>query len=92
MNSSFLFIGIFIWLSFLMSLLILFNTNEGYYNNSIYNHSTKCFSCERDIINRYGPEWGWLGQDTKSFDAEKDLILRTGFIDSAFNAHDVRYY
>lgn len=82
-----------LWISILLiTLLVLRGNNMEYYINTIYNHSTKCFSCERDIINRLGPEWGWLGQDTKSFDAEKDLILRSGSIDSAFNAHDIRYY
>ena len=34
---------------------------------------TKCFSCERDMINRAGPDWAWLGKQTKCFDCEKQL-------------------
>ena len=76
---------------FLLLLLVIL---QGIYVEkfSVYNHSTKCFSCEKDIINRLGPEWGWLGQDTKSFDSEFDLIKRSGDVSSAFNTHDLRYY
>jgi hypothetical protein len=60
---------------------------------NIYDYPTKCFSCERDVINRLGPEWGWLGQNTKSFDAEKEMIrMSGGDIRSAFHAHPLKYY
>lgn len=59
---------------------------------TVYDHPNKCYSCERDIIARFGPEWGWLGQKTKSFDAEKEMIRMTGDVRSAFNAHPIRYY
>ena len=36
-------------------------------------NSTKCFSCERDLIRRYGPQWAWMGQNSKCFDCERQL-------------------
>ena len=59
---------------------------------TVYDHPNKCYSCERDIIARLGPEWGWLGQKTKSFDAEKEMIRMTGDVRSAFDTHPIRYY
>lgn len=76
----------------IMILLYYLFANIEKYQDYALNHSTKCFSCERDIIARYGPEWAWLGQDTKSFDSELDMIRQTGDISSAFNTHDIRYY
>lgn len=34
---------------------------------------TKCFSCERDMIQRHGPEWAWMGKQSKCFDCERQL-------------------
>lgn len=65
---------------------------EKYANSTIYDHPTKCFSCESDAIARFGPEWGWLGQKTKSFDAEREMIRMTGDIGSAIDTHPIRYY
>ena len=60
--------------------------------STIYDHPTKCFSCEQDIIARFGPEWGWMGQDTKSFDAEREMIHMTQDVGAAIDTHPIRYY
>ena len=39
---------------------------------------TKCFSCERDLIQRYGCEYAYLGQPTRCFDCEKQLHASMG--------------
>ena len=39
---------------------------------------TKCFSCEQDMINRYGPEYAWMGKPSKCFSCEQDLIKMYG--------------
>ncbi len=39
---------------------------------------TKCFSCEQDMIKRYGPEYAWIGKPSKCFSCEQDLIYRYG--------------
>ena len=59
---------------------------------SIYDHPTKCFSCEREAIRNFGPEFGWLGQNTKSFDAEREMIRMTGNVASAIATHPIKYY
>ena len=32
---------------------------------------TKCFSCERQMINTYGPEYAWQGKQSKCFGKEQ---------------------
>ena len=39
---------------------------------------TKCFSCEKDLVNRYGCEYAYLGQPTKCFDCENSLHYSHG--------------
>lgn len=34
---------------------------------------TKCFSCERQMINTYGPEYAWQGKQSKCFDCERQM-------------------
>lgn len=60
--------------------------------SSYTDHPSKCYSCEQDIIRRQGEEWAWRGQKTKSFDAERAMILRTGQPEAAYDAHPIRYY
>lgn len=77
---------------FLISSKAIIDYVEHYANSTIYDHPTKCFSCERDVIQRLGPEWGWLGQKAKSFDAEREMIRMTGDIASAIDTHPIKYY
>jgi hypothetical protein len=87
--------GIFLvfWvLIFLIVIYWILDKIEKFANSTIYDHPTKCFSCERDVIRRLGPEWAWLGQNTKSFDAEKEMIRMTGDISSAIDTHPIKYY
>lgn len=65
---------------------------EQFAYTTIYDHPTKCFSCERDAIRRFGPEYAWLGQNTKSFDAEREMIRMTGDVASAIDTHPIKYY
>jgi hypothetical protein len=39
---------------------------------------TKCFDCEKDLINRRGVEYAWAGQPSKCFDCEKQLEKSIG--------------
>ena len=87
-------IFVFLWILALLALrYAAAGRIEGFMARStIYDHPTKCFSCERDAIARYGPEWAWLGQNTKSFDAEREMIRMTGDISSAIDTHPIKYY
>tara|TARA_B100000674_G_C37882780_1_gene935119 strand:+ start:49 stop:339 length:291 start_codon:yes stop_codon:yes gene_type:complete len=47
---------------------------EGFMGEELYMAGpTKCFSCERDLINRYGYKYAYLGKPTKCFSCEKQL-------------------
>ncbi len=39
---------------------------------------TRCFSCERDLINRYGYDYAYLGKPTKCFDCEREIAGKYG--------------
>jgi hypothetical protein len=83
---------IFVLLTFLITAYHVLSVIESFRYSTIYDHPSKCFSCERDVINRLGPEWAWLGQNTKSFDAEREMIRMTGDIASAMDTHPIKYY
>lgn len=83
---------VFMFLVFLITAYNILAVIEKFASSTIYDHPTKCFSCERDVINRLGPELGWLGQKTKSFDAEREMIRMTGSIASAIDTHPIKYY
>ena len=54
--------------------ILISNTFEGFTGEKLYMAGpTKCFSCERDLINRYGYEYAYLGKPTKCFSCEKQL-------------------
>lgn len=73
-------------------LLLASSITKNFETFGVLDHPSKCFSCERDITERMGPEWAWMGQDTKSFDAEREMIRNTNDIASAFATHPIRYY
>jgi hypothetical protein len=80
----------FLGLSILFFALSIFKAVEKF--STIYDHPSKCFSCEQDMIARFGPEWAWMGQNTKSFDAEREMIRMTGDVGSAVDTHPIKYY
>lgn len=82
----------FLFIAILLCIMCVATNIEMFTYSTMYDHPTKCFSCERDVVTRLGPEWAWLGQDTKSFDAEKEMIFMTGDVASAMDTHAIRYY
>jgi hypothetical protein len=46
---------------------------EPFENRLYLSGPTKCFSCERDMIRRLGPEYAWMGKQSKCFDCEAQL-------------------
>jgi hypothetical protein len=72
----------------------IFSTREKYREGPIDTrlyYRSKCFSCEEDLVNRYGPSYAYLGQPTKGFAEEAELISRTGNIDAAYSAHPISF-
>ena len=59
------------------------------WNAQYLQHKTSCFDCEKQMINTHGEEGAWMGQPTKSFDAEKEA-RRQG--ESGFLAKTLKYY
>ena len=60
-------------------ILIFFkNIQENFTNRLYLSGPTKCFSCERDLINRYGFSQAYRGQPTKCFSCEKQIVHNRG--------------
>lgn len=55
-------------------------------------HKTSCFSCEQDMVSRCGDKCAWIGQPTKSFDSETELVNRRNVIGDAYGAKTIKYY
>lgn len=59
----------------LAHLIAYLDLKEGFMSSSrLYlSGPTKCFSCERQMINTYGPEYAWMGKQSKCFSCERQL-------------------
>lgn len=53
-------------------------------------HKGRCFDCEKQMINMYGKDAAWMGQQAKSFDSERDAVLQAN--SNGFLAKTIRYY
>jgi len=62
----------------LLLLLFLKNVHEKFSNRLYLSGPTKCFSCERDLIRRYGMSHAYLGQPSKCFSCEKQIVANRG--------------
>lgn len=56
------------------------------------NHKSKCYDCERDIINRLGKDQAWRAQPSKLFSTETAGIAQTGKISGGFLGKTMKYY
>lgn len=55
-------------------------------------HKTKCFSCEKQVLQTHGPKYVWMAQPAKSFDAEREAIIQKGSPEGGFLAKTIKYY
>ena len=86
-------VGMLLLFAIVVLVSYVISRNEGFSAvSTIYDHPTRCFDCEMDAMRRLGPEYGWLGQPAKSYDAEKHMIRMTGNVASAIDTHPIRYY
>lgn len=60
------------------SLLIAYSSLNRENFRMIMPGRTKCFSCEQDMVNRYGYHHSYMGRPTKCFSCERDIINRMG--------------
>lgn len=58
---------------FVHSLLMILNVEP--FTPLYLSGPTKCFSCEREMIERHGgdPSFAWMGKQSKCFDCEKQM-------------------
>lgn len=59
---------------------------------SYLDYSSKCFSCERQFMRTHGEGGAWLGNQTKSFSAEREGVRQKGDLSGGFIGHGLRYY
>lgn len=56
-------------------------------------HKTKCFSCEKEMIQRCGEKCAWMAQPAKSFDAEFEAVAQAGGnLEGGYLAKTLKYY
>lgn len=70
----------------------VYNSSETFRHASIYEYPSRCFDCEKDLATRFGEEYAWMGQNTKSFASERAMVNRTGNIGAGVLAHPIKYY
>lgn len=70
----------------------IYNSSENFRHSSIYEYPSRCFDCEKDLASRFGDEYAWMGQNTKSFASENEMVERTGRVGAGVLAHPLKYY
>lgn len=61
--------------------------------DTFVDHKSKCFDCERQIMQRCGPNYVWKAQPAKSFDAEVEGVsIMGGDPAGGFLAKTLKYY
>ena len=75
MNYVFVVFAVLVGILLLAQLIAYLDLKESFSSSSTLYLSgpTKCFSCERQMINMYGPEYAWMGKQSKCFSCEKQL-------------------
>lgn len=58
---------------FILVIINIYRGSEYFLGRLYLSGPTKCFSCERDMINRYGHQYAYMGKPTKCFSCEKQF-------------------
>lgn len=83
---------VFIFIVILLIIKIIFDIKEQFEIPEYLKHKTKCFSCEKQVIQMYGEDAAWFGQPSKSFDSELDGINQKNDIAGGFLGKTMKYY
>ena len=86
---------IFLFVVLLIAVIVkvALNVKETFDVAQYLHHKSKCFDCEKEAIQKYGPEGAWLANPAKSFDAEVDAVAQqSGALDAGFLAKTIKYY
>jgi hypothetical protein len=71
----------------LLSILSL--TKESF---NYMNHKSKCYDCEKQILQTMGPSYVWMAQPAKSFDAEREAVIQSKSPEGGYLAKTIKYY
>lgn len=72
---------------------VVLNFKETFEIAQYLHHKSKCFDCEKQAINTFGPEGAWMANPAKSFDAEVEAVAQqSGALDAGFLAKTIKYY
>jgi hypothetical protein len=84
----------FIFIFILVALKVFLDTKELFNQVPQYlHHKSRCFSCEKDMIDRHGPDAAWMANPSKTFSAEQDGIRQAnGDISGGFLGKTMKYY
>lgn len=56
------------------------------------NHKTKCFQCEKQLLQDVGDDGVWFAQPSKLYDAEQDGIAQTRDLSGGYMGKTVMFY
>jgi hypothetical protein len=89
---AFLLYSFLIILLLLAALGILSRETFDQYIPEYLNHKSKCFDCEKEILNNFGEDAVWIAQPSKMFAAESEGMSQTGTVSGGFLGKTIKYY
>lgn len=77
-----------------VSVILMCIVAKEHFNHEYLRYSSKCFSCESDIIRRYGTaDAAWMANPSKTFSTEWDGVAqKNGDISGGFIGKSLKYY
>jgi len=79
-------------LSIIVLTIVLIIFTAIFHKEHFVDQKSKCFSCEKDMQMRYGPDAAWMANPTKGFDDEFEAVLHAGDIRGGNLAKTIKYY
>lgn len=81
----------FIFIIILLILKVVFDITEKFIPEYLH-HKSKCYDCEKDILQRYGPNAVWMAQPSKLYSAEQSGIYQKDDISGGYIGKTIKYY
>ena len=73
-------------------IILLYSSYNEYYAEYL-NYKSKCFSCEKQVIDMYGINSAWKANPAKSYNSEQNGILQAnGNISGGFLGKTMKFY
>ena len=80
----------FVFIFLMVLIKVIFDIKEAFVPEYL-KHKSSCFSCERDMISRYGVDGAWKGQSSKLYSAEAQGVAQYG-LEGGFLGKTMKYY